>query len=105
MRYVRRNAEGEVIAVSLIEDPFFPEAVPDDSLDLAALGQGSSASPLADTDMRLVRVLEDLIDVLITKEVIRFTDLPAAAQEKLLERRTLRHALGGLNLLDDGGVL
>jgi hypothetical protein len=35
-------------------------------------------------------VLEDVIDVLITRGVIQFTDLPEAAQSKLLERRETR---------------
>jgi hypothetical protein len=49
--------------------------------------------------MRLVRVLEDLIDLLITRDVIRFTDLPLPAQEKLMERRSMRQSLGALDLL------
>jgi len=35
-------------------------------------------------------VLEDLIDVLINRGLVQFTDLPAAAQAKLLERRQSR---------------
>ena len=50
--------------------------------------------------MRLVRVLEDLIDLLIARDVVRFTDFPDAAQEKLLERRSMRHVIGALHLLD-----
>ena len=51
------------------------------------------ASVLSQTDTSLVRVLEDLIDVLITRGVIQFTDLPEAAQAKLLERRETRASL------------
>lgn len=51
---------------------------------VAALGQ---------TDASLVRVLEDLIDVLITRGVIQFTDLPEPAQARLLERRATRASL------------
>lgn len=105
MRYVNRDGAGMVVAVSLIEDAAHPEALPDDSPELAAFGPGVTSGDLTGTDMRLVRVLEDLIDVLISKEVIRFTDLPGVAQEKLLERRSLRHARGGLKLLDDDEVL
>jgi hypothetical protein len=35
-------------------------------------------------------VLEDLIDVLINRGLLQFTDLPEAAQAKLLERRQSR---------------
>ena len=59
---------------------------------------------LSETDTSLVRVLEDLIDVLITRGVIQFTDLPEAAQAKLTERRQTRASLGKrLDLLPDEG--
>ncbi len=48
---------------------------------------------LAESDIALARVLEDLIDVLITRGHIQFTDLPEAAQAKLLERRQTRATL------------
>jgi hypothetical protein len=51
------------------------------------------ANALSQTDTGLARVLEDLIDVLITRGVIQFTDLPDAAQSKLLERRETRASL------------
>ncbi|MBY0266684.1 MAG: hypothetical protein K2W84_09755 [Burkholderiales bacterium] len=41
-------------------------------------------------DARLVRVLEDLVDTLIERNVIRLTDLPEDAQQKLLERKRFR---------------
>ncbi|MDP1924466.1 MAG: hypothetical protein Q8K57_06750 [Thiobacillus sp.] len=66
-----------------------------DFMRQAGMEQGS----LQESDMRLVRVLEDLIDLLIDRDVIRFTDLPLPAQEKLMERRSLRQTLGALNLL------
>ncbi|MBV5298876.1 MAG: hypothetical protein JZU64_12285 [Rhodoferax sp.] len=48
---------------------------------------------LSQTDVGLARVLEDLIDVLITRGILQFTDLPQAAQAKLLERRQSRASL------------
>ncbi|MBP9147430.1 MAG: hypothetical protein KBG00_01515 [Rhodoferax sp.] len=45
---------------------------------------------LSQSDGGLARVLEDVIDVLITRGLIQFTDLPQAAQDKLLERRQSR---------------
>lgn len=41
-------------------------------------------------DVSFVRVLEDLVDILIDKNMIRHTDLPMAAQQKLLLRKGLR---------------
>jgi len=40
-------------------------------------------------------VLEDLIDTLISKNVIRHTDLPAAAQRKRSQRKGMRTRLVG----------
>ena len=42
------------------------------------------------SDVDLVRVLEDVIDLLVAGGVFRFTDLPESAQQKLLFRKTLR---------------
>ena len=42
---------------------------------------------------RLAAAREDLIDLLIEKRVIMFTELPPAAQEKLLSRRRAREML------------
>lgn len=57
---------------------------------------------LARTDPDLARITEDLIDILIARGVIQFTDFPAEAQAKLLQRRQTRAALSRrLQLLDD----
>jgi hypothetical protein len=53
----------------------------------------AQSNALSQTDSDLARVLEDLIDALITRGVIQFTDLPQAAQVKLMERRQTRASL------------
>lgn len=53
------------------------------------------------SDAALVRVLEDLINVLVDRGVIRITDLPAAAQAKLTARDDWRSQMHTLSLLDD----
>lgn len=45
---------------------------------------------LRDLDVDLVRVLEDVVDLLVGRGVFRFTDLPESAQQKLMFRKTLR---------------
>ncbi len=66
-----------------------------------------AASGFAKLDAELVRVLEDLIDVLIARQVIRITDLPAEAQNKLFARKNFRerrssHALRLYGDSEDG---
>ena len=48
---------------------------------------------LNQTDIELVRVLEDVVDLLTEKHVILFTELPTAAQNKLLQRKSVRQNL------------
>ena len=63
-------------------------------------------SSLADSDAGLARVTEDLIDILITRGLIQFTDFPPAAQAKLLQRRQTREMMANrLKLMDDGDAL
>ncbi len=59
-------------------------------------------------DAEFVRVLEDLIDALISNGTLRLTDLPVQAQRKLTERKQQRaRLLEELDLLpdDDGQVI
>lgn len=51
------------------------------------------------SDLRSVRILEDLIDLLISKNVINFTELPEQAQQKILERKQLRKKMDPQSLL------
>lgn len=100
MPYIRRDGQGNIAEVQLNPAPGLEEVAagsPEllDFIRRIAPDQG----PLEQSDMRLVRVLEDLIELLIARDVIRFTDLPLAAQEKLLERRSMRQSLGALDLL------
>lgn len=94
----RRNAEGRIVALMRqwpgaqeMQDGGW-EVVPAAEAEVQAFVQEVStpANPLSQTDTDLARVLEDLIDVLINRGLIQFTDLPKAAQAKLLERRQTR---------------
>lgn len=72
----------------------------DTSPDEAAVATGSR---FANLDADLVRVLEDLIDVLITRNVIRVTDLPSEAQHKLFNRKHVRDRMQQHSLRLFGG--
>jgi hypothetical protein len=64
--------------------------------------QDTRQQELEQSDAGLARVTEDLIDILIQRGLIQFTDFPPAAQAKLLQRRQTRAALNqSLQLLDD----
>ena len=108
MPYVQRKPSGEIAAVSDTADALHVEAVAADDPELRLFLHKLSSTPgLADTDLQLVRVLEDLIDLLVERSVIRFTDLPPRAQEKLSARRSARVSMRSLDLLSeqDGQIL
>jgi len=54
------------------------------------------------SDADMARVLEDVIDILMEKQVFNFTELPEAVQDKLNMRKKLRHDVSALsNLIND----
>ncbi|WP_051786397.1 hypothetical protein [Endozoicomonas numazuensis] len=65
---------------------------------------GGKVMQAADADF--IRVLEDVIDLLIDKQIIQFTELPDPVQNKLLNRRRYREELRGqddtTHLIDGG---
>lgn len=63
-----------------------------------------SSHDLSNLDADFIRVLEDLIDVLLSNGTLRLTDLPPFAQEKLNQRKQARERMrGALDLLDSNG--
>ncbi len=104
MPYVKRNESGEIIAISQQPADGFEDQVSPDSLELSTFLQtmGHSDSELSATDQDFVRVLEDVVELLIAKGVILFTDLPDSAQEKIMRRQKLRSERAGkLDLIGD----
>ncbi|RLM26326.1 tryptophan synthase subunit beta [Brenneria alni] len=113
MFYIQRDSDGHLMKV---EDSPFPEMngeLADDSAEALAWYEShqmavAGLQQLRQSDLEMVRVLEDLIQVLINKGVISITDFPSAAQLKLIGRAQAREALnGGLNKLigdDEDGM-
>ena len=96
MPYVRRDAAGNIKAVfNEATEEGLEEVDPNDSQlsDFIFKNHPEEAAKrdLAQSDLGMVRVLEDVIDLLIEKGVFVITELPEAAQEKLLARRGLRN--------------
>jgi hypothetical protein len=102
--YLRRDDSGQIVALSRVQLPDHSEVASSADVEVRAFLQQltPSESSFHDSDLALIRVVEDLIDVLINKEILRLTDFPDSAQMKLFERRRLRNSLHSLNLLADG---
>ncbi|TDW57031.1 tryptophan synthase subunit beta like protein [Oceanimonas baumannii] len=96
MMFVKRDTTGSICAASLEKTPDINEPISGSSPELAKfIGVEQQhplpeLDPLRESDLAMSRVLEDLIDLLIDKKLIQFTELPAMAQQKLLARQSLR---------------
>lgn len=109
MFYTKRDAEGRLLRVEAAAFDGMTGQLPDDDSELRAwLAARDSLAHLRQSDLEMVRVLEDLVHALIDKGVLRITDLPEAAQAKLAGRSRARDALGSTRLLvddDDSGLI
>ncbi|MBC9250009.1 tryptophan synthase subunit beta [Pseudomonas alcaligenes] len=107
MVYVQRDEEGRLLRVE--HDPFdeMTETLAVESEELenwltAKEEVKARLTSLKESDLELVRVLEDVVSVLVEKGVIRYTDLPEAARHKLDQRAVTRAEIEGLSgLLGD----
>lgn len=110
MPYVLKDQAGNILSVRAEPDPEggFTEIAADAAeLRLFIDALGAERDLFESSDRKLIRAIEDVIDVLISKSVICITDLPTAVQTKLMERRSLRHSLSALKLLgeEDQGII
>ena len=108
MPYARRNSEGRIVALLAEPEPDAHEQLPAAHPDvLAFLGVGSDAALFGALDADFIRVTEDLINTLVERRLLQFTDLPPEAQRKLRARESFRGrgVKGALYLLADGNIV
>ena len=101
MHFIERDGEGRIVRVEAVEFSGMTESsenlTPEISEWIKVEGiRAATLQQLQQSDLDMVRVLEDLIEVLMSKGVISITDLPPAAQNKLLNRAQARQTLSGL---------
>lgn len=105
MPYVIRDSAGKIVQV--IEEAVTGayETLAEDSAELREYYEEREVGPhtlrmqLVQSDQGMARLVEDLIDILIAKHIIQFTDLPPAAGAKYLERQDKREKLGAIKNL------
>ena len=95
MLYVERNKDGKIIALHKTPDPKAGEkkSIMDEEI-LDFLNENVDTDPwlqfLSLSDTGIIRILEDLIDLLIRKNVILFTELPEdALYSELMNANTM----------------
>ncbi len=107
MPFVSRNEQGVIVSVSKERQSEQDEELSiNDSELISFISDGfttdNPVSFLLKSDVELSRVLEDLIDLMVNRGMINFTDLPETAQAKLMGRRKARAAL---NVQDNNAFL
>jgi hypothetical protein len=98
MPYVRRNAEGRIDSLHRSAGAL-SEFLTDDHAEVQAfVGNAGATADFDRLDADFVRVLEDVIDTLITKNILNITDLPEQAQAKLFARKSFRERVSKSSL-------
>lgn len=106
MPYVTRNSEGSITGLY--------EQRQTDSDDELSLDHPEvrkfltlAKNQLETSDAETIRVIEDLVDLLIQKKMILLTDLPDAAQQKLMQRQRMRSELSVMDnmIVDEDDIL
>ena len=96
MPYVQRNATGKIESVHRHPQPHATEFLEAGDPQLLAFFDGSSEPETFEgLDAQFVRVAEDLVEVLLAKNLITITDLPPEAQAKLFARKSFRERSAG----------
>ena len=91
MPYARRGPDGQIESLHRHAGEgtqFLPDSHPDVLAFLGHTTPGPDQFSRLDADF--VRVIEDVIDTLIVKNIINITDLPGEAQAKLFARKSFR---------------
>lgn len=115
MPFIKRNDLGEITSIKKEGDATHLDFLPPTHTDIIAFLSGHSASPnndtakdaLSESDQDFARATEDLIHLLIKKNIILFTELPPAVQNKISGREKLRSNLNDspYNFLDNSDYL
>lgn len=100
MPFVKRDASGRIVALYRERSDEAPEYLASGNPEIAEFTGPESGRAerggMLQSDLEMIRVYEDLIDILISKRIVVLTDFPTAAQEKLVRRKRLRSSLSSL---------
>ncbi|MEO9654967.1 hypothetical protein [Marinomonas sp.] len=102
MLYAKVNETGDILDVATVQtDEYAILVSPDDPIvalileDKLNSHSASTQQMLTSSDSEMMRVLEDLVELLVEKRIIQFTELPLPAQKKLLSRKWVRGVHSG----------
>lgn len=111
MPYLQRDANGTIISLRREQDdihsdflaPTHPEIIAFLASASEKEGKHKAKETLSESDQDFARATEDVINLLIQKNIILFTDLPPEVQAKMSGREKLRSNLQNItyNFLDN----
>jgi hypothetical protein len=117
MPFVKRDAAGRVTSLHREQDSQDLQYLALDHPDVVGFlepfgeRRAQGRGELLKSDLEMIRVFEDLTDILLSKNVVMLTDFPPIAQDKLMRRKRVRSSLSpiaealGAATDDDGGLL
>ncbi len=113
MPYIQRDNDGKVISLKRESDQYHDEFLPPTHSEIVGFlatsikesNESDSKETLSESDKDFTRATEDLINLLVEKNIILFTELPVEVQAKMAGREKLRSNLNNEkpnSFLDDG---
>ena len=104
MIYVKRDADNKIIAIFEKDTDEHLEKISSTNKEVIAFlakCKLNKEDVFLKADLELIRVIEDLIQILIAKNIISITDFPIPAMEKLVARNKIREQYKGLTGIMD----
>lgn len=105
MVFIKRDENKKIIAVFAEKDEKDLEQIANDDPDLKMFLLKCAIDKdyaLIQSDLELIRVIEDIIHILMAKNIIHITDFPDPVIEKLSAREAIRGHFDNLsNLFND----
>lgn len=98
MVYIKRNKDKTIIALYQEKADGVEEMLANDHPEVVEFlikMDKEKQLQFLQSDLQFIRVLEDLIDILMVKNIINITDFPEPVVNKLLNRQTFRKRLTG----------
>lgn len=106
MIYIERNANGDIENIqfapgSNLEEISMHDPKLKEFIEYAPNSEEIIQKVLDRLDLDMVRVIEDVIDIMIDKNLILFTDLPDPVRNKILFKKTIRNLSHNTSIIED----
>jgi len=106
MIYIERDAQGDIANIEFSPGPNREEISLHDSKLTDFIKNSDNSDELIKSvlnrlDLDMVRVIEDVVDIMIDKNLMLFTDLPVPVQNKFLFKRKMRNLTNETSMIHE----